>query len=71
MRPMLDRIRVTLREVLARQKDEMGFNLSALQYIGNQVRESSSKDYVDEETWDEQQAQKLNSRKKRAFVSVA
>lgn len=54
MRPMLDSIRVSLRRVLARQKDEMGFNLSALQFIGNQIREQSTTDYVDEDTWEEQ-----------------
>ncbi|KAJ5115245.1 hypothetical protein NUU61_001004 [Penicillium alfredii] len=70
MRPMLDSIRASLRRVLARQKDEMGFNLSALQFIGNQVREQSTTDYVDEETWEEQQTQK-GTGKKRQFVSVA
>ncbi|CAI7620581.1 unnamed protein product [Penicillium discolor] len=70
MRPMLDSIRVSLRRVLARQKDEMGFNLSALQFIGNQIREQSTTDYVDEETWEEQQTSK-GTGKKRQFVSVA
>lgn len=71
MRPMLDRIRSTLREVLAKQKDEMGFNLAALQYIGVQVREQTTKDYVDEETWEKQQAEKLSSGTKRGYISVA
>ncbi|KAJ5510131.1 Small-subunit processome Utp12 [Penicillium expansum] len=70
MRPMLDSIRVSLRRVLARQKDEMGFNLSALQFIGNQIREHSTTDYVDEDTWEEQQTSK-GTGKKRQFVSVA
>lgn len=70
MRPMLDSIRVSLRRVLARQKDEMGFNLSALQFIGNQIREQSTTDYVDEDTWEEQQTSK-GTGKKRQFVSVA
>ncbi|KAJ5259737.1 hypothetical protein N7524_008799 [Penicillium chrysogenum] len=70
MRPMLDSIRASLRRVLARQKDEMGFNLSALQFIGNQIREQSTTDYVDEETWEEQQVSK-GTGKKRQFVSVA
>lgn len=71
MRPMLDRIRSTLRQVLAKQKDEMGFNLAALQYIGVQVREQTTKDYVDEETWEKQQAEKLSSGTKRGYISVA
>lgn len=70
MRPMLDSIRASLRRVLARQKDEMGFNLSALQFIGNQIREQSTTDYVDEDTWEEQQTSK-GTGKKRQFVSVA
>lgn len=70
MRPMLDGIRASLRRVLARQKDEMGFNLSALQFIGNQIREQSTKDYIDEENWAEQTAQK-GTGKKRQFMSIA
>lgn len=71
MRPMLDAIRSTLRRVLGRQKDEMGFNLAALHFVSDQVREHSSKDYVDEETWEDQQKQKLTSGKKRSFVNIA
>lgn len=70
MRPMLDSIRASLRRVLNRQKDEMGFNLSALQFIGSQIQEQTTTDYVDEETWEEQQASK-GTGKKRQFVSVA
>ncbi|KAJ5239666.1 Small-subunit processome Utp12 [Penicillium chermesinum] len=70
MRPMLDSIRSALRRVLSRQKEEMGFNLSALQFIGDQIREHSTKDYIDEENWESQHAQK-GSGKKRQFVSIA
>ncbi|RHZ56449.1 hypothetical protein CDV55_104780 [Aspergillus turcosus] len=70
MRPMLDSIRATLRRVLTRQKDEMGFNLSALQIIGQQVREASTKDYVDEETWEQEHPQVTGTGKKRAFVQI-
>lgn len=71
MRPMLDRIRVSLRRVLTRQKDEMGFNLAALQFIGNQVQESNMKDYVDEDVWEAEQQKAAGSGKKRGFVSVS
>lgn len=71
MRPMLDRIRSSLRRVLARQKDEMGFNLSALQFIGGQVREQSTSDYVDEETWEQEHPVPSGTGKKRQFVQVA
>lgn len=70
MRPMLDSIRSTLRRVLARQKDEMGFNLSALQFVGHQVREQSTKKYVDDEVWEEP-TQTAATGKKRQFVSVS
>ncbi|PGG96806.1 hypothetical protein AJ80_09778 [Polytolypa hystricis UAMH7299] len=69
MRPMLDDIRMNLRRVLAKQKDEMGFNLAALQFIGTQVRENGRADYVDEETWEEDQEEKQRG-KKRYFMSV-
>ncbi|KAE8150303.1 hypothetical protein BDV25DRAFT_172250 [Aspergillus avenaceus] len=70
MRPMLNDIRTTLRRVLARQKNEMGFNLSALQFISNQVKEQSTKDYVDEEVFEEQEKTTATG-KKRQFVSIA
>ncbi|KKA19292.1 WD domain protein [Rasamsonia emersonii CBS 393.64] len=70
MRPMLDRIRSTLRRVLAQQKDEMGFNLAALHFIGTQVRENSQRDYVDVDKWEEQQIAKKTGTKRR-YITVA
>lgn len=70
MRPMLDSIRASLRRVLSRQKDEMGFNLAALEFIGHQVKERSTSDYVDEDLWEQQQQQKASG-KKRHFVSIS
>lgn len=72
MKPMLDGIRSSLRRVLARQKDEMGFNLSALQFIGTQVREQTTKDYVDEETWEEEHPATTGAGtgKKRGFMQI-
>ncbi|KAJ0371181.1 hypothetical protein COL922a_014311, partial [Colletotrichum nupharicola] len=55
MRPMLDSIRSSLRRVLKRQKDEMGFNLCALQFVGQQIKAHGTKDYIDEEVWEEQE----------------
>ena len=70
LRPMLDGIRHNLRRALQRQKDEMGFNLAALKFIGNQIRDKGTKDYVDEALWAEEE--KLDKgRKKRAFIDVA
>ncbi|KAI5295032.1 hypothetical protein KEM52_002557 [Ascosphaera acerosa] len=72
MRPMLDGIRTNLRSVLQKQKDEMGFNLAALQHISRQVQERGRSDYVDESAW-EQEAEdaKMRSAKKRVYVNVA
>ncbi|KAL2367983.1 hypothetical protein RJ035_005541 [Blastomyces gilchristii] len=70
MRPMLDGIRGNLRRVLARQKDEMGFNIAALKFIGNQVRERGRSDYIDEELWEREEQQEKGS-KKRYFVNVS
>jgi U3 small nucleolar RNA-associated protein 12 len=68
MRLMLDSIRSNLRQALKRQKDEMGYNLAALRVIGNQVQEKGVKNYIDEETWDDED--KKNQRK-RGFVHVS
>ncbi|PYI28210.1 WD domain protein [Aspergillus indologenus CBS 114.80] len=70
MRPMLDGIRASLRRVLARQKDEMGFNMSALQFVGQQIKESSTKDYIDEAAYEETEGM-AGTGKKRQFVSIA
>ena len=70
MRPMLDDIRAGLRRALQSQKDEMGFNLAALRYVGAQVRDKGTKEYVDEATWTEQE-NRGKSAKKRNFVNVA
>lgn len=69
MRPMLDGVRQHLRRALQRQKDEMGFNLAALRFVGTQMREKGSKDYVDEALWEEEDVSK--GKKKRGFVNVA
>ena len=68
MKVMLDGIRGNLRQALRRQKDEMGYNLAALRMIGAQVKERAVKDYVDEETWGEED---LRNQKKRGFVQIA
>lgn len=70
MRPMLDAIRGHLRRALQMQKDEIGFNLAALRFVENQAREKGTKEYVDEDTWEEE-AKGDRGRKKRVFVDVA
>lgn len=72
MRPMLDDIRQHLRMALQRQKDEMGFNLAALKFVGNKVRENGRKEYVDEAVWEQEEEETVRKgRKKRGFVHVA
>lgn len=71
MRPMLDEIRQHLRKALQHQKDEMGFNLAALKFVGSRIREKGSKDYIDEAVWEEEEEAKKGGKKKRGFVDVA
>lgn len=68
MRTMLDGVKENLRKSLKRQKDEMGFNLAALKITGERVKDMGTKDYVDEETWEEDDG---SSKKKRGFVQVS
>jgi U3 small nucleolar RNA-associated protein 12 len=69
MRPMLDGIRESLRRVLAKQKNEMGFNFAALKFMDVQLRDRESKDYVDETLLLEQK--RTTKGKKRVFVNVS
>ena len=69
MRPMLEGIWNNLKRSLQRQKDEMGFNLAALRFIGNRIKEKGRTEYVDEATWEEEDIGK--GRKKRGFVDIA
>lgn len=70
MKTMLYEIRQHLRSALLRQKDEMGFNLAALKFVGNKVQEKGSKQYVDEALWDGED-QAVKGKKKRGFVDIA
>ena len=70
LRPMLDEIREQLRVALQAQKDEMGFNLAALRFVGRRMGEMGEKQYVDEETWQEEEVIG-KGRKKRGFVDIA
>ena len=71
MRSTLDGIRVGLRKALQQQKDEMGFNLAALRFVGGRLKEKGTKEYVDEEVWEKEEEKTGKGRKKRAFVDVA
>ncbi|KAL8948815.1 MAG: hypothetical protein Q9222_005032 [Ikaeria aurantiellina] len=71
MRPMLDGIREHLRRALQRQKDEMGFNLAALGFVGEKIGERGRREYVDERAWEEEEKYLSRGKKKRGFVDVA
>lgn len=71
LRPMLDGIRERLRGALQAQKDEMGFNLAALRFVGRRIGEMGRKQYVDETVWEEEEEVIEKGRKKRGFVDVA
>ena len=69
MRPMLDGIRIDLRTALTRQKNEMGFNLAALRFVENMVKQKGTREYIDEAAWED--AEKAEKGKKRGFVDLA
>jgi len=69
MRALLDGMREGLRAALQKQKDEMGFNLAALRFVGRKIGEMGRSEYVDEKVWEEKEVGK--GRKKRGFVDVA
>lgn len=70
LRPMLDGIREQLRGALQAQKNEMGFNLAALRFVGRRMEEMGTKQYVDEKLWEEEEEVIGKGRKKRGFVDV-
>lgn len=71
MRPMLEDVRGSLRKVLGQQKEQFGYNLAAVQFLGERVKEKSTKDFIDEEKWEEEQVNGGSKGKKRGFVNVA
>ncbi|KAL9126157.1 MAG: hypothetical protein Q9217_004753 [Psora testacea] len=68
MRGLLDGIRGDLRRSLERQKDEMGFNLAALRFVGRRMGEMGRSDFIDERSSEEDLEM---GRKKRGFIHVA
>ena len=71
LRPMLDEIREKLRGALQTQKDEMGFNLAALRFVGRRMGDMGRKQYVDKDVWEEEEEVSGKGRKKRGFVDIA
>ena len=69
MRGALDEIREQLRAALQNQKNEMGFNLAALRFVGRRMGETGRMEYVDEKTWEEEEVMG-KGKKKRAFIDI-
>ena len=69
MRVLLDDVRNELRTALQNQKDEVGFNLAALNFIGRKIGAIGKGEYVDEEVEEKEEVGK--GKKKRGFVDIA
>ena len=69
MRRVLEDVRNELRTALQEQKDEVGFNLAALKFVGRKMEEMGKGDYVDEDIEDYEELGK--GKKKRGFVDIA
>lgn len=69
MRVLLDDIREDVRRSLETQKDEIGFNLAALRFVGRRIGQLGRSDFVDEDNYKEEDI--VKGKKKRAFIDVA
>ncbi|KAH0558774.1 hypothetical protein GP486_004587 [Trichoglossum hirsutum] len=67
IRPMLEGIRENLRKALKMQKDEMGFNLAALGFVSDTVKDAGVSVYIDER-WEDGKEKGI---RKRGFIDVA
>ncbi|KAF9578732.1 hypothetical protein BGW38_005325, partial [Lunasporangiospora selenospora] len=65
MRPMLDSVRRNLRAGLQKQKDIIGFNAAALNYIRRDYDANNTSEFFDEEALEKAEQQKKDSEKKR------
>ncbi|KAF9975830.1 hypothetical protein BGZ73_000371 [Actinomortierella ambigua] len=70
MRPMLDSVRRHLREQLQKQKDMVGFNVAALDYIRRDYEANNTSEFFDEEAIQKEEAKKQESAKKRKFMKM-
>ena len=68
-RALLDGIRAELRLSLEKQKDELGFNLAALRFVGRQIGENGKSEFVDGDLLEEEDVAK--GKKKRGFIDIA
>lgn len=79
MRSLLEDVRGRLRQTLAQQEHELGFNLAGLRLLGRRLNERSQSDYVVDEDaddgrrtpWDGAGRSIQGRGNKRAFINVA
>lgn len=69
MRVLMDGIRQDLRRSLEGQKDEMGYNLAALGFVGRKMDEMGRSDFVDGVPFAEEEIGK--GKKKRGFIELS
>lgn len=74
MRPVLIQLRVRLRDCLAKQKEEIGYNLAGLKYIKRLHEASKSADFYAEFMEDETKVREklagLEKKRKRVSMKV-
>ncbi|KAG0039532.1 hypothetical protein BGZ82_007766 [Podila clonocystis] len=70
MRPMLDSVRRNLRAGLQKQKDLIGFNVAALNYIRRDYDANNTSEFFDEEAIRKEEEKKQDSEKKRKFMKM-
>ncbi|KAF9937104.1 hypothetical protein BGZ65_001814 [Modicella reniformis] len=70
MRPMLDSVRRNLRVGLQKQKDIVGFNVAALNYIRREHEANNTSNFFDEEAVRKDEEKKQESEKKRKFMKM-
>ncbi|CAO3565668.1 unnamed protein product [Mortierella alpina] len=70
MRPMLDSVRRNLRAGLQKQKDVIGFNVAALNYIRRDYDANNTSEFFDEEAIRKDEAKKQDAEKKRKFMKM-
>ncbi|KAF9106264.1 hypothetical protein BGX29_010020 [Mortierella sp. GBA35] len=70
MRPMLDSVRRNLRAGLQKQKDIIGFNVAAMNYIRRDYEANNTSEFFDEEAIRKEEEKKQDSEKKRKFLKM-
>jgi len=70
MRAVLVDLRNNLRDTLRHQKEEIGYNLAALQYIRQQYESQRTAQYYEEDMSEEKVRLRLTEGKKRKRINI-